>query len=125
MEQGYLIDTNCIIDFANGKLSDNVKIFIASILDDQPAISVINKIEILGFSNPGNAILEFIKVIQVIGLTDDIVGVTVNVRRLHKIKLPDAIIAATALHHNRILVTRNVSDFKMIQSLTLINPWDR
>ena len=49
MEQGYLIDTNCIIDFAKGNLPDNAKNFLPAVLDNQPSISVINKIEVLGF----------------------------------------------------------------------------
>jgi len=39
-------------------------------------------------------------------------------------KLPDAIIAATALVYDLTLVTRNVADFKNIDRLKLVNPWD-
>ena len=38
--------------------------------------------------------------------------------------LPDAIIAATALTENFILVTRNIDDFKSISTLEVFNPWD-
>ncbi len=123
MEQGYLVDTNCIIDFANGKLPEAVKVFLSTVLDGQPCISIINKIEILGFSNPGQAVYEVVEVVSVIGLTDDIVEETIKIRRIHKIKLPDAIIAATSVCKNLTLVTRNASDFKMIAGLTLIDPW--
>jgi len=37
---------------------------------------------------------------------------SVEIRRKKKLKLPDAIIAATAAHHGLILVTRNIKDFK-------------
>ena len=37
--------------------------------------------------------------------------------------LADSLIAATAIHHNRILVTRNVSDFKKC-GLSLLNPFE-
>lgn len=124
MEQGHLIDTNCLIDFANGKLPDSVKLYLSSLLDHQPSISVINKIEVLSFTNPGQPLLLLMDVVIVIPLTDEIVETTVSIRRLHKGKLPDAIIAATALNNNLILVTRNVADFKMIKGLTIINPWD-
>jgi predicted nucleic acid-binding protein len=40
------------------------------------------------------------------------------------IKLPDAVIAATALTENYILATRNIDDFKHISDLELLNPWD-
>lgn len=125
MEQGNLIDTNCIIDFANGKLPEGAKAYLSSVLDNQPCISVINKIEVLGFSNPSQPILDVVDAVKVIGLTDEIVDETVNIRRRYKIKLPDAIIAATALHKNLVLVTRNVADFKMINGLDLVNPWDK
>ncbi|MCF8232854.1 MAG: hypothetical protein K9J27_11755 [Bacteroidales bacterium] len=42
----------------------------------------------------------------------------------HKIKLPDAIIAATSLVYDLTLITRNSTDFKNIDELRLINPWD-
>ena len=37
-------------------------------------------------------------------------------------KLPDAIIAATALTHGFTIVTRNTDDFKTIVGLPTINP---
>jgi predicted nucleic acid-binding protein len=41
----------------------------------------------------------------------------------HKMPIMDAIIAATCLQHNLILVTRNVSDFSQT-GLQIINPWE-
>ncbi len=49
---------------------------------------------------------------------------TADLRKRHKIKLPDTIIAVTALVYELILGSRNVSDFKNIEGLQLINPWD-
>jgi len=36
----------------------------------------------------------------------------------------DAMIAATALTHGLILVTRNVQDFRHIDRLKIVNPWE-
>jgi len=36
----------------------------------------------------------------------------------------DSLLAAVALCHNMILVTRNTSDFEGIEGIKLINPWD-
>ena len=124
MGPGHLIDTNCIIDFSLGKLPERGKILLASIIDNQPTISVINKIEALGFSVVNEAISELIKSATVINLTDEIINQTIILRRAHKIKLPDSIIAATALVFDLKLVTRNVPDFKMISGLSLIDPWN-
>ena len=41
-----------------------------------------------------------------------------------RIKIPDAIIAATALHHQLVLATRNTDDFKEIEGLAYINPFE-
>ncbi|WP_256565294.1 PIN domain-containing protein [Dyadobacter chenhuakuii] len=48
-----------------------------------------------------------------------------EIRKLHNLKLPDAIIAATAMVYNLTLVTRNTKDFSNISGLTLINPYDQ
>lgn len=36
----------------------------------------------------------------------------------------DCLLAATALHHDMALVTRNVDDFSSAPGLEIINPWD-
>lgn len=38
-------------------------------------------------------------------------------------KLPDAVITATALHNNLILVTRNDKDFEDVKELEIYNPF--
>jgi predicted nucleic acid-binding protein len=45
-----------------------------------------------------------------------------RLRRMHAIRLPDALIAATALEHRLTLVTRNVRDFSGIKGLHLRIP---
>ena len=48
----------------------------------------------------------------------------IRLRRSRKgIRTPDALIAATALHHGRTLVTRNVKDFDWIDALTVVDPF--
>jgi len=37
----------------------------------------------------------------------------------------DSLIAATALHHDMALVTRNTMDFSYCPGLEIINPWDK
>jgi len=55
-------------------------------------------------------------------LTNSVVDVTINIRKKHKTKLPYAIIAATAIVYKLILISRNISDFKDIEGLKVINP---
>ncbi|CAN2039143.1 hypothetical protein GMMP15_1080005 [Candidatus Magnetomoraceae bacterium gMMP-15] len=47
-----------------------------------------------------------------------------GIRRQHHIKLPDAIIAATALNLNLPILIRNVKNFKAISGIEIINPFD-
>jgi predicted nucleic acid-binding protein len=49
---------------------------------------------------------------------------TIHLRRTYKkLKLGDAIIAATALVHGFTLVTRNTKDFKNIEGLEVLDPY--
>jgi predicted nucleic acid-binding protein len=104
--------------------------FIDSILNDsQPAISVVTEIELLCWETPTDNDLEvlhhFIADALVLELEQDIKIKTAELRKARKIKLPDAIIAATALTYNLTLLSRNVSDFKSVDGLNLINPHEQ
>ena len=65
------------------------------------AISVVTQLEVL--SKPGMAGAEekaaeaFLQTCQLIELTDNVKQVVIALRRQHQVKLPDAIVAATAL----------------------------
>jgi predicted nucleic acid-binding protein len=48
----YLIDTNAISDYLGGKLSSDGLDFMDELMDNSPAISVINRIELLGHNRP-------------------------------------------------------------------------
>ena len=50
---------------------------------------------------------------------------TAEIRKAHKLKLPDAIIAATAIVYDLTLISRNVSDFKNINGLKIMDIWDK
>ena len=43
--------------------------------------------------------------------------------RIGTAHLRDALIAATALHHDMTVITRNTSDFDRFDKLTVTNPW--
>jgi len=56
-------------------------------------------------------------------LDNNIVPLTIEICKQHRIKLPDAVIAATAIFHNLTLLTQNIDDFKNISGLSYRNPW--
>jgi predicted nucleic acid-binding protein len=124
MGKSYLIDTNIIIDFSENRLPLNAKLFVAEVIDNEPNISIINKIELLGFSLVTPEIIEFTDSTNIINLTKDVANQTIKLRKNRKIKLPDAIIASTVLAHNLTLISRNTKDFDGIDGLEFINPYD-
>ncbi len=104
------------------------------ILDDlleyeRPAISAITEIELLCWKAPTEkdlaALHKFISDALVIELEQPIKLKTAELRKAYKIKLPDAIIAATALVYDLTLLTRNTADFKDITGLRICNPWEK
>jgi predicted nucleic acid-binding protein len=123
MGPGYLLDTNVIIDFSALKLPEKAYRQLSIIIDSSPQISIINKIELLSISDVPEQILVFVDEANVIKLDDDIVSKTIEVRRKYKLKLPDAIIAATAIVMELQLITRNAADFRGIKGLKLIDPY--
>jgi hypothetical protein len=84
-------------------------------------------VEALGFTGisagEDAAIRAFLTQVLSYALDDEVVEAAVRLRQQKRIKLGDAIIAATALEYGVPLVTRNVDDFKHIPGLQLINPF--
>jgi predicted nucleic acid-binding protein len=127
MEQEYLLDSNVIIGYLAGKIPASGMKILSEIIDKVPNISVISQIEVMRFNDTqeNEAILEkFINLSKIYPLSNNVVKHTINLCKKSNIKLPDAIIAATALIGNFTLVTRNITDFKKIPDLTLLDPWD-
>ena len=126
MEQSqYLIDTNAVIDYLSQKLPLTGMEFMNQIIDKVPNISVISKIEVLGFNAPEQhyqLLANFMRDATILDLTNSVVDVSIDIRKKYKTKLPDAIIAATALVYDLILLSRNISDFKNIKGLKVIDP---
>ena len=95
--------------------------------ESPPSISVITEIELLCWKTPSakdtELLNDFIHDALVIELEDRVKLKTAAIRKNYKIKLPDAIIAATAITYNYALLTRNVSDFNHIEGLEILNPW--
>ena len=116
--EGYLFDTNVLIYFLAGKLPEDSLERIEDILRYSFCISVITKLEILGWKGHTEESFRetksFLENADIIGLEDKIVDETINLRRHKNIKLPDAIIAATAIVYQKILITNNEKDFKNV-----------
>lgn len=119
------MDSNVIVDFVALSLPKAGSDFVENLFNIDFLISIIVKIEVLGYSDAPNkmaALEDFISDATIFPLDDAVTQKTIELRRLHKkLKLGDAIIAATAICHNLTLISRNVSDFKNIAELTVID----
>lgn len=54
-----------------------------------------------------------------LGISEAVIAQTIHIRKADGLKLPDALIAATALVHGLKLVTANTVDFKRVDSLVM------
>ena len=119
-----LLDTNILIYLSKKEL----KIEEFARKDDELYISVISVMEAKGYqfgSKQEERIIDSLcdNLIKV-HLTDEVIKKVINFRKKHKIKLPDAIILASAIEYNLKLVTRNIRDFQMAAPThILINPF--
>lgn len=126
MGQRFLIDTNVIIDYTSNRLDDKGSAFAENIFNTGFNTSVVVKIEVLGYNDaPAKMQLleEFLATAVIYPLDAAIIQKTIELRRIKKLKLGDAIIAATALVYSLTIITRNTSDFKNIDRLTCIDPY--
>jgi len=104
-----LLDSNILIDFL--KNEDDVLNLSSLFLKYECFTSVIVKLELLKFSgitpDEENAINELFKFIPVMQLNQSIESETISISRASKLKLPDAIIGATAIVYDAEIVTRD------------------
>lgn len=124
----YLLDTNIGIYFLHGSLPQELRDYLNVILDENGGfLSVITKIELLGWQTGSfehlKHVADFVQDCEVLPLTNTVVDQTIEIRRSQKIKLPDAVIAATALVYDLTLISRNDEDFRKIMGLKYLNPF--
>lgn len=104
-----LFDTNILVDYLNGIKPADVEL---SRYSDK-AISLITWMEVLvgATLETEEIIRRFLNGFTRLSIDEQVADAAITIRQKHKMKLPDAIIWATAQVHGRILVTRNTKDF--------------
>jgi hypothetical protein len=111
----YLLDTNAIIYLISGRL-------VLPLPDGQYSVSIITEIELLSF--PGlsaeeeQKIRDLLFLLNRVQLTDAVRDETIRLRRKNRLKLPDAIIAASAMIDDAVLLT-NDHAFSSIDELVI------
>ena len=107
----YLIDTNIIIYYLEG---EQAAVSFLRTHRGKLAISSITWMETLSYpfsADEEQIVRAFLQEFRLIEISSPVMELSVEIRRMKKLKLPDAIIAASAIHHDLILVTRNIKDF--------------
>ena len=104
MIQRYLLDTNAVIYLVSGRLA-------LPLPDGRYSISIITEIELLSFAGipaeEEQRIRDLLLLLDRVQLTDAVRDEAINLRRKNRLKLPDAIIAASALTHDAIMLTND------------------
>lgn len=122
-----LWDTNSIIFFLQDLLPSPSKAFLLKELNlRKPQISIITEIELLSWPKISRVeignISEFLSNFESIGLTEEIKIVTIQFRKSTGLKIPDAVIAATAITQAVPLLTNNLKDFEKVDFLKILDP---
>lgn len=126
MGKKYILDANAVIDYIGDRLPQASALAMDELLNDELNTSIVVKIEVLGFNGDPSEmqkLKEFIGLANIFYVDDVIADKTIDLRKAHrKLKLGDALIAATALVNDLILISRNTKDFDSILGLDCVNP---
>ena len=105
-----LFDTNILVDYLNGIAEAREEIA----RHEQKAISVITWAEVLVGARDSvdeQGIRAYLSTFEVADVDREVAAEAVRLRRAHRLRLPDALIWATARRRGALLVTRNTKDF--------------
>ena len=118
----YILDTCTIINFLSGK---------KNFLTDTPTadligISVISELEFLSSRHLSKEDIskykEFLKLITIFDVSSekqDFINLITEIRKSSNLKLPDCIIASTAIYNHSTLITSDV-EFQKVKELSLL-----
>jgi predicted nucleic acid-binding protein len=114
----YLLDTNAVLYILNGD-----ETLIDFLFEKELFLSVISEMELLSYKNitekEQQTIKQFLEEFTIIGLDEKVKLEAIQVKKSSSMKLPDSIIAATAIALKLPLVT-SVKHFKNVEGLNLL-----
>ena len=100
----WVLDTNISIYHLGGDLAQPLP-------TDDVLISIITEIELLSYPSLApdeeGRVVEFLSSLAIVGLTPEVRDAAIEIRRSHNVKLPDAIIAGTAIALDAVLLTND------------------
>ena len=105
MTDRYVLDTNVVLYLLSGRLVNPLPV-------GEFYLSIISEIEMLSFSAIGqeeeSRIREFLAQVTIVGLSEEVKQLTIEIRRKYRLKLPDAIVCATAIILDSDLLSNDV-----------------
>lgn len=109
------LDTNIIVYFLSGDKT------IADLIDGKTVyVSFVTQLELLGYAGLSkaeeNRIESFLSECVIIDINNVIKQKVIELRKTHKLKLPDSIIIASALYLDLPVITADI-DFKKVEEL--------
>jgi len=128
MTKQRVFDSNLLIYYLNASLSQSARKQVDDVIETGAFISVITRIEVLGWHKHSDesksSAEDLLDNLTEQPLSDEIVKLCIQLRQTTSLKVPDAIIAATALYLELPLITRNIKDFQKVPNLKLFNPFE-
>jgi predicted nucleic acid-binding protein len=124
MEQA-LIDTNIISKYLDGSLPVEGQKHVLAVLQNGANLSFVNLIELWSWKTSPQiekSAQLFVDSCHIYFGDIEIARLSAQLRIKHKLKTPDAIIAATAIRHKLTILTDNEKDFAHIKRLKVLNP---
>ena len=117
----YLLDTNAILYFLSG--NECMEPYVSGKI----AYSIISEIELLSYTkisyDEEEIIKRFLKKNISVSISEEVKKRTIQIRKKYNIKLPDAIIAASAIENNLVFLTADLGFAKVKElKLELIKP---
>jgi len=104
-----LLDTNILIDYLNGidTAREEIERYRA------PLISLVSWMEVMVGATPEEepVVRAFLQQFELVPVDASVAELAVRIRREHRMRLPDAIVWASAQVRSALLVTRNTKDF--------------
>lgn len=113
-----VLDTNVALYYLGGRL-------INPLPAGQYFVSVITEIELLSYpslsSDQEVLIRDFLTNVTVVGLDSNIKDLAIVLRKTYRLKLPDAVVAATAKFLNAMLLTNDIKLTNLTEINTLVS----